>query len=159
MFKKSILSFTILTILTLLFIPSLSSAQGDFRLSLDQAQNNKNLSLGSGDTSAQDTSGCTGRPKDFGQLFGYALCLLSGSVVPFLVALALVVLLVGIVQYVRAGDNEEKREAGRNLMIFGIITLFVMVSVWGFVKILHNTFFGGSFEIGSIPPVSKTPFK
>jgi len=159
MFKKFILSFTIIASLVLFLIPLISFAQGDFNLSLDQAQNNQNLSLGSGDTSGQDTSGCTGRPKDFGQLFGFALCLLSGSVVPFLIGLAMVILLVGILQYVRAGDNEEKREAGRGLMIFGIITLFVMVSVWGFVKILHNTFFGGSFEIGSIPPVSKNPFK
>lgn len=59
-----------------------------------------------------------------------------------MVLVAFVTFLVGVVKYVKAGDNEESRQAGRQVMIYGIIILFVMVSFWGFVKILTKSFFG-----------------
>jgi len=49
-------------------------------------------------------------------------------------------LLIGIINYIRAGDEEEKRDKGKNEMIYGIIGLFVMVSIWGLVAILSGTF-------------------
>ncbi len=98
------------------------------------------------------SSGCT-KPQDIGSLFTFTLCLMSGSVIPFLIGLGLIIFLVGLVGYVSAGDNEEKREAGRGLILFGIITLFVMVSVWGLVKIIYTTFFNTPFEVNSSSPI------
>lgn len=63
--------------------------------------------------------------------------------IPIIISVALVLFLIGIVQYVTAGGDEEKRTAARGMIIFGIIALFVMVSVWGFVNILSRTFFAG----------------
>ncbi len=63
--------------------------------------------------------------------------------IPLIISVALVLFLIGIVQYVTAGGDEEKRTAARGMIIFGIIALFVMVSVWGFVNILARTFFAG----------------
>ncbi len=104
------------------------------------------------------SAGCPA-PKNIGELFAMAICVLTKYVVPFLFALALVMFLVGVVKYVKAGDNEESREAGRGLMLFGIIALFVMVGVWGFVEILYNSFFGGSeFSMPSLPKQSP-PFQ
>ncbi len=37
-------------------------------------------------------------------------------------------------------SSEEKREEGKNKVIYGIIGLFAMVSIWGFVNILNSTF-------------------
>jgi hypothetical protein len=37
-------------------------------------------------------------------------------------------------------DEEAKREQGKQFMIWGIIALAVMLSVWGLVGILSNTF-------------------
>ncbi len=105
------------------------------------------------------SSGCRA-PNNIGELFTYAICILSVYVVPFLIGLAVVMFLVGVLKYVKSGDNEEAREAGRGLMIFGIIALFVMVAVWGFVKILFTTFFPNDrFEIQALPPQSSSPFK
>ena len=59
---------------------------------------------------------------------------------PLLIAIAVIILLIGIINYIRAGDDEEKRSKGRNEMIYGIIGLFVMVSIWGLVAILSGTF-------------------
>lgn len=77
--------------------------------------------------------------------FNSALVTITGwinGLIPLVISIALLVFLVGIVQYVTAGGDEEKRTAARGMIIFGIIALFVMVSVWGFVNILARTFFG-----------------
>lgn len=110
---------------------------------------------------AAESGGVCNTPKDFPGLFNYAICLLNYFVVPFLVSLALVVFLIGVVSYVKAGDDEEKRSQGRNMMLFGIVALFVMISVWGLVRIIHNSIFGAdkNFENPSLPPKSNTIFK
>lgn len=63
-----------------------------------------------------------------------------GYLVPLLIAVAVVVFLWGVVQYVTAGGEEEKRKKARGTMVFGIVGLFVMVAVWGLVSVLTSTF-------------------
>ncbi|MEN9582777.1 MAG: hypothetical protein RL641_731 [Candidatus Parcubacteria bacterium] len=65
-------------------------------------------------------------------------------------ALALLVFIFGIVRYVIA-SNEEDKAKGRSFMIWGIIGLFVMVSVWGLVGFLGNTLQVGP-DTGSFTP-------
>ncbi|MFC1595140.1 pilin [Patescibacteria group bacterium] len=60
--------------------------------------------------------------------------------IPLLFLIAGVVFIFGIVRYVTAGADEEKMKQGRNLMIFGIIALAVMLGVWGLVTFLLTTF-------------------
>lgn len=62
------------------------------------------------------------------------------AVIPFLIGIAVIIFLIGVIKYITAGDDPEKVTAGRNMMIYGIIGLFVMVSVWGLVFILQGTF-------------------
>lgn len=79
-------------------------------------------------------------PK-FQNLLDYATCIISKSVIPLIFILALAMFVWGVAQFVILGAGEEaKREQGKQLMIWGIIALAVMVSVWGLVKILGNTF-------------------
>jgi hypothetical protein len=59
--------------------------------------------------------------------------------VPILIALAVVVFLWGVLKYVIAKEETQKKE-GKNIMIWGIVGIFVMVSVWGLVAMLQNTF-------------------
>jgi uncharacterized membrane protein len=83
-------------------------------------------------------------PTDFTSIFS-SLDTITGLInrlIPLIISIALVLFLIGIVQFVTAGGDEEKRTAARGMIIFGIIALFVMVSVWGFVNILAKTFFG-----------------
>lgn len=63
-----------------------------------------------------------------------------GKLAPLLIAFAVIILLIAIVNYIRAGEDEEKRGKAKSLMIYGIIGLFVMVSIWGLVAILSGTF-------------------
>jgi hypothetical protein len=46
--------------------------------------------------------------------------------------------LVGLIRYITAGGDADKRAEARGIMIWGVVILFVMVSVWGLVGILGN---------------------
>lgn len=72
-----------------------------------------------------------------------SLSRLLNQLIPLVIGIAVLLFLIGILQYITAGGDEEKRAAARGMIIFGIIALFVMTAVWGFVRILGNTFFGG----------------
>ncbi len=72
--------------------------------------------------------------------------------VPLIVTLALVYFLWGASKYILHGGDETKRAEGQKMMIYGVIALFVMVSVWGFVLVLQNTFFGGGLPTGPYFP-------
>lgn len=61
--------------------------------------------------------------------------------IPVLIAIALVVFFSGVAKFIGSGDNEEKRQSGRNIMVYGIIVLFVMFAFWGLVKIITQSFF------------------
>ena len=60
------------------------------------------------------------------------------AIIPIIIALAVVYILWGIVQsFVKGG--EEERKAGHMKILYGIIGLFIMVSIWGLVNILVGT--------------------
>jgi hypothetical protein len=61
-----------------------------------------------------------------------------GKLAVILIGVALVVFFWGIIRYVLAGADEEKRAAGRSLMIYGVIGLFVMVAIWGLVYFIGS---------------------
>ncbi len=63
------------------------------------------------------------------------------SIIPILLIIATIVFLWGVIQFITAGADEEKRGNARSLMIYGLIALFVMVAVWGIVRVLVQ-FFG-----------------
>lgn len=69
----------------------------------------------------------------------FALDVLA-KLVPVIIAIAVILFLWGVVGFITAGDDKEKRDNGRNMMVYGIIGLFVMVAVWGLVNILGDTF-------------------
>ncbi|OGZ11569.1 MAG: hypothetical protein A3D67_00185 [Candidatus Lloydbacteria bacterium RIFCSPHIGHO2_02_FULL_51_22] len=72
-------------------------------------------------------------------------------VIPLVFGLAFLVFLWGIYKYIRAAEEGDKAE-GRNTIIYGIIGLFVMVAVWGLVKVIGTTFnIGLSTGSGTLP--------
>ncbi len=78
----------------------------------------------------------------------YITCIVVESFIPFIFGIAIVVFVWGVVQYVILGAEEEaKRAKGKQFMIWGILALSVMVSVWGIVAIVRDT-----FEIDNVIP-------
>jgi hypothetical protein len=74
-----------------------------------------------------------------------------GVVLPVLIALGVVYFAWGVISYVIAGD-EEKKAAGRNKIIYGIIGLAVIIAVWGLVGVLTRSF-GVDNPTGVVTPV------
>ena len=70
------------------------------------------------------------------------ITILLGNVIPVLVALGIVYFVWGVVQYVIA-SNEEAKKSGKERIVFGIIGLAIVVSLWGLVYVVENTFFTG----------------
>lgn len=77
---------------------------------------------------------------DVSSFASLGLCLINRFLIPLLFAVAILVFIWGVVQFIAHADNEEKRTQGRNFMVYGIISLFVMVTIWGLVNVLSNTF-------------------
>ena len=58
--------------------------------------------------------------------------------IPVLIAAALVVFFWGLIQYIRKPEGGEKGGGGRPIMIAGLVSLFIMVSVWGIINLAQN---------------------
>ena len=56
--------------------------------------------------------------------------------IPVLIAAAIVVFFWGLVKYIQAGG--EGKAEGQATMIAGLLSLFIMVSVWGLVNLAQN---------------------
>ncbi len=70
---------------------------------------------------------------------------------PFLFALALLFFFWGLALFILSAGNEEKRERGKKIMLWGIVALFVMTGIWGIIEILQNVF-------GTDPNITPSPF-
>lgn len=83
--------------------------------------------------------------------------LINNVAVPLIFAVAFIVFIWGVFQYfIAGGHDEEKRETGKSLMLWGIIGFFIMVSVWGLVNILRGTFsFDNRIDYGQQLPQSR----
>lgn len=68
------------------------------------------------------------------------ICIMRKALVPLLITLSIVLFIVGVIKYIAKADEAAQREEGRRFMIYGIVALFVMVSIWGLVGIIQGTF-------------------
>ncbi len=73
--------------------------------------------------------------------------------IPILLVLALLYFFYGLAEYIFKAKDTEARTEGRERMIQGIIALFVMVSVWGLVRVIGNTFGVGQDSIGNVESI------
>lgn len=76
-----------------------------------------------------------------------------GQILPIIISIAVIWFIYNVFAYVIAGD-EEKKKVAKNNMIWGVVALFVMVSVWGLVNIL-----GGTLDLDKVaPPLPQIKF-
>ncbi len=69
--------------------------------------------------------------------------------IPFIIALTLLFFIIGVFRLVRS-SGEDDRKQGIQIISFGVVALFVMVSVWGLVNFL-------SYSIGFGTDASRAP--
>lgn len=83
---------------------------------------------------------CSIGTKSLGNLMDFASCLILKSVLPLLTTLAVASFVWGIIQFFLNPYNEGRKKEGKEYMFWGLVTLFVMVSIWGIVNIFSDTF-------------------
>lgn len=69
------------------------------------------------------------------------------ALIGLLITLAIIAFFYGLIKYLFTGATEGKSE-GLKVMLYGVITIFVMVSIWGIVRLLQST-----FQVTSTTPV------
>ena len=82
---------------------------------------------------------------------------LVNRIVPILLVIGTIVFLWGVIMFLTAGADEEKRANARSLIIYGLVGLFVMVAAWGIVGLLVGFTGTGNVpiptNIGGINPI------
>lgn len=77
----------------------------------------------------------------FQDLLCYITKIINDAVIPLIFAVAVAMFVWGVVNFfIINADEEGKRAQGRQFMIWGIVALAVMLSIWGLVGILGQTF-------------------
>lgn len=62
------------------------------------------------------------------------------SLLPLLLSVVTIVFIWGVITTLVAGGDMGKRKKGRDIVLYGLIGLFVIISTWGLVALLANTF-------------------
>ncbi len=65
-------------------------------------------------------------------------CIITAAIIPTMFTLAFLFFLWGILKFMMAADIKG-RDEGKKFISWGIVGLFVMISVWGIIKIVSNT--------------------
>jgi len=80
------------------------------------------------------------------------------AIIPIIFVIALIIFLWGLAMWLLSAGDDAARAQARNIMIYGVIVLFVMISVWGLVRVLTSTFGldTTNLQSGEIPGVDAT---
>jgi hypothetical protein len=155
---KSITRFaTILAVSAVLAIPLLASAQTSIYTNSNGAFNV--TSAGPNGYFSFGNTGGMGGPFMCGasnicQVASTILYIINYVLVPVLFALAFIVFLWGIVvKYIFSAGDAEKVKEGHKLILWGLIGFVVMISLWGLVNVIANTF--GLYGV-SAPPTPRS---
>ena len=62
------------------------------------------------------------------------------QIIPIFFAIAIIYFFWGIITFIRAAGNPEEASKGKSIMIYGVIALTVMVSIYGLIGWLQATF-------------------
>ncbi|KND48848.1 MAG: hypothetical protein AB200_00225 [Parcubacteria bacterium C7867-005] len=90
-------------------------------------------------------------PENFAELVAIFINLIL-TAIPVLIALAFMVFLYGLVQFISKAGDEKSHGEGKNIMKLGLIGLFVMMSFFGIVEFFVRDFGATSFGIPLLPP-------
>ncbi len=75
------------------------------------------------------------------------------KLIPFLAAIAFLVFVWGVGRFIRASGSGKDLGESKNILIWGVIGLFVLVTIWGIIAFLRSEFgFSGGTPL--IPQVS-----
>ena len=82
---------------------------------------------------------------------------LINMLVSVLAAGALVVFFIGLVRYIKDSADSHGHAEGRERIIWSLIALFILFSIWGILALMSVAFFGSSnLNGGTVTPSQTT---
>jgi len=88
---------------------------------------------------------------------GHTLGVISNVVnglIPIVLALTVLFFFWGLAMYLLDAGNSEKKADGIRIMVMGVAALFVMVSIWGIIGVLQQT-----FQVDQSKPIIPEPIE
>ena len=76
--------------------------------------------------------------------------------VPVLVSLALLFFVWGLATFILNSGNKEEGKKGRDRIVWGLVALFVILSIGGLLSIIRNTVFGNAGYFYQFPDGAHT---
>jgi hypothetical protein len=74
------------------------------------------------------------------------------SLIPLLGAVAFLVFVWGVARFIKSSGSEKEIKDSKNLLIWGVVGLFILVTIWGIISFMKNEFGFGS-DVG-IPQIN-----
>lgn len=69
-------------------------------------------------------------------------------IIPLFGAIAFLMFIWGVARFIRAAGNEKELKDSKNLLIWGVIGMFILITVWGIIAFLRSEFgFGSEFGV------------
>jgi hypothetical protein len=72
------------------------------------------------------------------------------ALIPVLIGLAIIYFFWGLIKYIRSAGDPKAASEGKSIMIYGVIAIAVMLSIYGLVTWLQTTL--GISNAGTIQP-------
>jgi uncharacterized membrane protein YidH (DUF202 family) len=66
--------------------------------------------------------------------------MILNPLIEFLFAVAVVIFLYGVLEFIMNQENEEKKTTGKNHMIWGVVGITIMLGVWAILHFVVDTF-------------------
>ncbi|MEI6864226.1 MAG: pilin [Candidatus Adlerbacteria bacterium] len=66
---------------------------------------------------------------------------LMNSFIPLLIGVAIIFFFIGLIRYIYKSGDAKGRAAGRDNIIWGLIGLFIIFTLWGILRFLQIAFF------------------
>src|SRR3989344_3725094 len=134
---------TVLATSAILIAPSIAFAQTQIYSdsSGNFMYNSPNFSIGFGSGAGMMGGQFACGASNICRVASTILYIINYVLVPVLFALAFIVFLYGIVsKYIFSHGDETKVAEGHKLILWGIVAFVVMISLWGLVNVVANTF-------------------
>jgi hypothetical protein len=64
------------------------------------------------------------------------------AIIPVLGSIALLIFFYGLVKYVYGSSDSHSHNDGKELIIWGLVAIFVLFSVWGIINVFKSALFG-----------------
>ena len=88
---------------------------------------------------------------------GHTVAVISDIVnglIPVVLAITVLIFFWGLAMYLWDAGNAESKGKGIQIMIMGVLSLFVMVSIWGIIGVLQQT-----FKVDQAKPIVPDPIE